>query len=273
MSPAAKAKEPGEARMSFAEHLDELRKRMLRAAIVIGVIFALGWFAFPQQLERFFMQPHFWAVDRLAAMDPPITIERRLAVMSPLEEIFFRVKNSLLVAAIFGLPVLLWELWGFIGAGLFSHEKRAVMKYLPWSLALALAGMTFGYLLVIPLILQYLYAMPDQAIFVQTYRLESYFSLFTLFTLSLAAVFQMPLIMLGLHAAGIGSARFYGKYRKHFIVFAFIFAGVVTPPDPISQSLIAVPMMLLYEIGVLVMRAKERGRPPEDPEPEEADPA
>lgn len=244
--------------MSFAEHLDELRRRLVRAAIVIGVVFALGWFVFPSQLEAFFMQPHLWAVDRIARFDPPVVMERRLAVLSPLELIFYRVKTSLLVAVIFGLPVLLWQLWAFVSAGLHAHEKRAVMRFVPWSLLLALAGMAFGYLAVIPLVLEYLYAMPDQGLFVQSYRLESYFSLFLLFTVALAAIFQMPLLMLGLHAAGIGSAAFYAKYRRHFIVFAFIFAGVVTPPDPFSQSLIAVPMLLLYELGILGMRFQAR---------------
>ncbi len=261
MSPSAEKpgeQDPHQVRMTFAEHLEELRRRLIRGGLVIGVIFCLGWFVFPSQLEAFFLKPHLWAVDRLANFDPPIVIERRLAVLSPLEQIFYRVKVAMLTAALIGLPYALWQLWAFVGAGLFKHERKAVMRYVPWSLGLAFAGMIFGYLVMIPILLEYLYTMPNQELFVQSYQLESYFSLFLLFTFSLAAIFQMPIIMLGLHTAGIGSAQFYSKYRRHFIVIAFIFAGVVTPPDPISQSLLAFPMLALYEIGLLGIRYNDR---------------
>jgi sec-independent protein translocase protein TatC len=118
--------------------------------------------------------------------------------------------------------------------------------------------MSFGYLALIPLMLEYLYSMPDQAYFVQAYRLEYYFSLFLLLTVALAAIFQLPVLMMGLHAVGIGSVAVYSKYRRHFIVGAFIVAAVLTPPEPVSQVLMAVPTVLLFELGLLVLRVRER---------------
>ncbi len=253
-----KTSDPGEVKMTFAEHLEELRRRLVRAGLVISVVFCLGWFIFPGPLESLFMLPHRWAVERLAAREPPVLFEPRLAVLSPLEQIFYRVKVALLVSGVAGLPYLLFELWGFVGAGLFRNERRAVMRYLPWSLLLALVGIVFGFLVLIPFVLEYLYGMPDPKQFVQAYRLESYFSLFLLFTLALAAMFQLPLIMLGLHAAGIGSAAFYSKYRRHFIVGDFVVSAVITPPEPVSMILMAIPMMLLYEVGVAGIRIAER---------------
>lgn len=256
---AEPATDPSAVRMSFSEHLEELRKRLMRSVIVLAVLFGLGWFVFPAQLEAFFLQPHFWAVDRLAALDPPILFERRLMVLSAVEQILYRAKVALLAAMILGFPFVLHQVWSFIAVGLFKHERKAVMGFVPWSLLLAIAGMTFGYLVLVPSMLEYLYSIPDQTLYFQSYRLESYFSLFMLLTLALAAIFQLPLIMLGLSAAGLTSASFFRKYRRHWIVLAFIFAGVVTPsPDPLSQLLMAVPMLLLYEIGLLAIVLTER---------------
>ncbi len=251
--------EPGDVRMSFSEHLEELRKRMMHSAILIAVLFGLGWFAFPHQLEEFFLQPHFWAVDRLLERDPPIVFERRLMVLSAMEQIMYRAKVAILSALILGFPYMLHQVWSFIAAGLFKHERKAVMKFLPWSLSLGIAGMAFGYLILVPSMLEYLYSMPDQEMLVQAYQLESYYSLFLLLTLALAAIFQLPLIMLGLSVAGLTSAAFFRKYRRHWIVVAFIVAGVVTPsPDPVSQLLMAGPMLLLFEIGLLAIALSER---------------
>ena len=246
--------------MSFGEHLEELRKRLFRSLLVVGGVFCLGWLAFPQQVEIFFMQPHLQAVDRLATHEPPVSIERRLMVQSPLEEIFYLVKASLLLAVVIGFPFVRYQVWAFIAAGLYAHERRAVMRFVPWSIALGLIGMAFGYLLMIPLMLEYLYSMPDQAYFVQAYRLEYYFSLFLLLTVALAAIFQLPVIMIGLHTVGIGSVAIYSKYRRHFIVAAFIVAAILTPPEPVSQVLMALPMILLFELGLLVLRMRERGQ-------------
>lgn len=244
--------------MSFAEHLDELRRRLMRSLLVVGGVFCLGWLVFPEQVEVFFLQPHFQAVERLAAHDPPVVFERRLLVQSPLEEIFYLVKASLLLALIVGFPFVLHQVWAFVAAGLYRHERRAVMRFVPWSIALALLGIAFGYFGLIPLMLEYLYSMPDQEYFAQAYRLEYYFSLFLLLTVALAAIFQLPVLMLGLHAAGIGEAKFYARYRRHFIVGAFVVAAVLTPPEPVSQVLMAAPTILLFEIGLLAVRARER---------------
>jgi sec-independent protein translocase protein TatC len=259
---AAKARpaaaDPEQVRMSFSEHLDELRKRLFRSMLVVGAVFCLAWLVFPEQVEVFFMRPHLQAADRLAHHDPPVVIERRLMVQSPLEEIFYLVKASLLLAVVIGFPFVLYQLWAFVAAGLYPHEKKAVMRFVPWSIVLGLAGMSFGYLALIPLMLEYLYSMPDQAYFVQAYRLEYYFSLFLLLTVALAAIFQLPVLMMGLHAVGIGSVAVYSKYRRHFIVGAFIVAAVLTPPEPVSQVLMAVPTVLLFELGLLVLRVRER---------------
>lgn len=248
----------GGASMSFGDHLDELRKRVMWSTLVVFALFLVGWMGFGDQLKVFFIHPHLQAIDALAGQDPPIVVERRLQVLSPLEDIFYTLKVSLLTAVILGLPFVLFQIWAFIAAGLLKKEKLAVMKFLPWSVVFAAIGIVFGYLFMIPTILQYLYAMPDQEFFNQGYRLADYFSLFLMFTVALALIFQLPIMMLGLSTAGLVTSKFFRKYRRHFILVAFILGAMLTPPEPFSQVLMAAPTILLFELGIQLVALRER---------------
>jgi sec-independent protein translocase protein TatC len=104
--------------------------------------------------------------------------------------------------------------------------------------------------------------MVNPDLMVQAYRLSDYFSIFMMFTIALALVFQLPLIMLGLGAAGLVDAATLSKYRRHFILGAFVVGAMVTPPDPFSQALMATPTILLYELGILLVRFKAPKTPP-----------
>lgn len=254
--------DPEQVRMPFGEHLDELRRRLLRAVIANLALFVLGFLVFPSQLAGLFLRPYAvavrWALDR----KPELQLDQRLMVMSPIEEVMWRMKIALIAALLIGLPYLLYELWMFIGAGLYPKERRAVTKYLPFSLLLSAAGIAFGYFYLIPFVLEQLFLMSDPARFVQGYRLDYYFSFFLMLTFALAVVFQLPIILLGLNAVGLVQAATLRKYRKHFILIAFIVCAVLTPPDPFSQTALALPTILLYELGILLIALRERsGRP------------
>lgn len=239
--------------MSFSGHLDELRKRLFLSLIVVGAVFMVGWMGFAPQLKVFFLHPHAQAADALAAYDPPVEIERRLQVLSPLEDVFFTLKVSLLVALLVGLPFLLYQTWAFIAEGLYKKEKKAVFRYLPFSMIFAFAGMIFGYTFMIPTILEFLYALSDPEMVIQAYRLQDYFSLFLMFTFALALIFQLPILMMGLGSLGLVDAKFFRKYRRHFILVAFVVGAMLTPPEPFSQLLMATPTILLYELGILLV--------------------
>jgi len=245
------------ARMTFAEHLDELRRRLGRGLLVLVVLFLVGWFAFADQLEALFIQPHERARDALAAYDPPVEVGP-LVVHGPLEPVFYTIKVSLVAALLVGFPYLLYQVWAFIGAGLYPNEKRTVLSFLPWSILAAFAGIAFGYLFFYPTILEYLYSGLGTQ-FEPGYRLQYYFSLFLLFTAALALIFQLPLLLMGLGAVGLVDAAFLRKYRRHFILGAFILGAMLTPPEPFSQVLMAAPTVLLFELGVLLVAMK--GRP------------
>ncbi|MDP7063127.1 MAG: twin-arginine translocase subunit TatC, partial [Planctomycetota bacterium] len=104
----------GMGNMPFSSHLDELRRRLFKSLLVLAVIFLVGWVGFGGTLESFFMAPHHEAVDALAAYDSPVEVPRKLQLLSPLENVFYRLKVSALVALLVGLPFLLYQMWAFI---------------------------------------------------------------------------------------------------------------------------------------------------------------
>jgi len=247
-------------RMSFGEHLGELRSRLFKGLAGIVVVFLVGWTVFEAQLSEFFLHPHHTAVDRLAAREEPIEVSRTLAVLSPLEDLFFTLKASLMVALLVGFPLLLWQVWSFVAVGLHQHERKAVRRFLPWSMLLSVSGLAFCYFIFFPLVLEFLYARLNRELFEEGYRLKDYFGLYIMFTLALGMVFQLPMLMSGLSAAGLVDAKFLRRYRRHFIVCAFIFGAMFTPPEPFSQFLMAVPTITLFEIGVLLVAIRDRKR-------------
>lgn len=244
--------------MSFAEHLDELRRRLGRGLLVLALLFLVGWIGFADQLEALFIRPHELARGALAAYEPPVEVGP-LVVHGPLEPVFYTIKVSLLAAVLVGFPYLLFELWAFIAAGLYTKEKRTVLSFLPWSVLAALLGIAFGYLYFYPTILEYLYSgLGDQ--FEAGYRLQYYFSLFLMFTAALALIFQLPLLLMGLGSVGLVDAAFLRRYRRHFILGAFVLGAVLTPPEPVSQVLMAAPTILLFELGILLVALQGRRR-------------
>lgn len=245
--------------MTFAEHLDELRSRLVKGAIVIAVLFLAGWTFLQNQLTALFMLPHQRAVSGLLNREPPVELNEKLVVLSPLEDLFFTLKASLMVACLLGLPFLIYQIWAFIAAGLHEQEKRSVRRFMPWSMLLSVSGVAFCYLVFFPLVLEFLYAGLNRDFFTDGYRLKDYFGLYLMFTFALALVFQLPVLLAGLGAAGLVDAAFLRKYRRHFILIAFILGAMLTPPDPFSQVMMALPTILLYEVGVLLVAL--RGKP------------
>lgn len=246
--------------MPFSSHLSELRRRLGLSLVVLAVIFFVGWMGFGEQLQVFFMKPHLRAVAALAAYEPPVLIPERLQLLSPLENIFYNLKVSALVAVLIGFPFLLYQMWAFIASGLLKPEKLALMRFLPWSVLFALMGICFGYFFMVPMILEFLYAIPNQDFVTPAYRLQDYFSLFLMFTFALALVFQLPIVMMGLGSLGLVTPKLFRKYRRHFILVAFVLGAMLTPPEPFSQLLMATPTILLYELGIVLVALTGKSR-------------
>jgi len=191
-----------------------------------------------------------------------------LKTLTFMESFMSYLKVALIFALIASVPFGLYQMWLFIGAGLYPHEQKYVRVFLPFSLLLFAIGMAFGYAVMIPFGLQYLGGYGSQEIIELTPKLSEYITLLLTLTLVLGVVFELPLLMVFLTKIGV-PPEFFRKYRRHSIVAAFIVGAILTPPDPISQLLMAVPLVVLYEVGIIAAKIARRkkaappGRPAE----------
>ena len=269
-------------RMSLAEHLDELRTRVMRSVIAIAIAFAIGW-GFHRTLAGWVFQPYDRAAGMLNAeleerfdervkadpsrweeyftspdeavreVRPELKIPELMRGDAASQGFFFYMRVCFMFALFFGGPVLLWEMWQFIAAGLYPREKKMTLRYFPMSVLLFVSGVLFGYFMMVPYALFFLARMTLEQI--QYWEsVENYWSFLVSLTLALGVVFQLPVVMLGLARLGIVEPKAFSKYRGHFVIGALVMAAVLTPPDPFTQMLMAVPMVVLYELGNLMAR-------------------
>jgi len=284
-----------ETRMTLGEHLEELRKRLFRSVLAIAIVFGFAWW-FKEDLAQRVMWPWRDAVARInqelvvrfedelkahpeiprstyfrtedvSSKDLRDPIDARLTAFSIGDSFFFSLNISLYFSAIIAGPFVLWQLWQFIAAGLYPHERRMVHVYFPFSLMLFLAGVAFCYLWVVPTGMYFLaITLPTEQVHT-VMGLEKYFDFLSTLCLAMGAMFQLPIIMIFLSSMGLIEPQTYSKYRGHFLVIALIIAAIVTPgPDWISQVLMTIPMYVLYEVGILIAywRARPRRKPKSD---------
>lgn len=246
-----------ETKMSFGEHLDELRTRLLRAFLwsMLGLIIAFVWH---RELMEFVLQPFR---DVMAELNQDPTVK----TSGPAQAFFSHIKVAFVAGVVLTAPMWIWQVWAFIAAGLYSHERGTVYKYVPFCLILFLTGVTFGYTTLIPIGLQYLLSFGDPTVIQNWIGLKEYLGLFTVLTLVLGITFQLPIIMIGLARTGMVSPSAFRAKRKWMILIIFIAGAILTPPDPVTQVLLASPLVLLYEVGIyLSWLGMGANRPPID---------
>jgi len=276
-----------ETRMSLGEHLEELRARLLKAFVALAVAFAVAW-AWQEELSRFVLRPyartmamlqeHFVPEAEAALARNPETPrteffltdapdDDRLRHFDPRplqtqagESFFFVLKICGFAAVLVGSPILFWQLWAFVSAGLYRNERRAFLRYFPLSLGLFGVGVAFGYLVMVPYAMFYTNSILSIELVEPNVTLSSYLSFLSSLCLAFGVVFQLPVLMSFLCASGAVGAAAFARYRGHFIVAAFVLAAMLTPPDPITQLMMGVPMVVLYEVGVVAGRLIERRR-------------
>ena len=180
-------------------------------------------------------------------------------VISYLEQFYTHLKVAFIFGLLLTFPFVLNEAWKFIGVGLYDSEQRYVKLFLPFSLGLFATGAFFGYIVLIPVALTFL-AQWGGADIQMAFTLGDYIGLFFTLTLVLGLVFQTPLIMVFLNRVGIVSVEGFGKSRRMAIMIGFVLSAFLTPPDPFSLLLMAAPLVLLYEVGILVCRLLNLGK-------------
>jgi len=228
----------------FVSHLIELRDRMIRALIAVGIAFAaLAFWPGPSGLYDLLAAP-------LVAHLPQGATLIATNVISP---ILVPLKITLMAAFMVALPVVLYQVWAFVAPGLYSHEKRMVLPLVVSSTILFVLGVAFCYFLVIPGMSKFIQNFAPQSITAAP-DIEQYFGFVLTLFVVFGIAFEVPIAVIVLVRIGVVKIEQLQKSRGYFVVGAFIVAAVVTPPDVISQLSLAVPMCLLYEAGIIAAR-------------------
>lgn len=240
---------------SFLSHLIELRDRLMRALLAVLAVFLclLPWAGNIYDLL---------AKPMMAAL-PPGTKMIATGVITPF---MVPIKVTLLVALVGALPVVLYQAWAFIAPGLYKHEKRFALPLVIGSTLLFVLGMAFCYFFVFGTVFSFIAKFAPASI-TPAPDIEQYFSFVMTMFLAFGTTFEVPVIVVLLVRFGVVSLAKLREMRPYAIVGAFIVSAVVTPPDVTSQVLLAVPMCLLYEFGLLLARFAARPAAPEhDPQ-------
>ena len=209
---------------------------------------------------------HRWIIDFLLRPADAITEEPgRLVFIDVLEPFGVAMKVSIVTGIVLALPVVLLQIILFVAPGLTSREKRYLYAFLPAVLLAFAAGVSFGYLVLIPPAINFLINFGGE-IAEPTIRVSSYINLITMLLFWMGIVFETPLVMFILARFGVVSAAGFARWRRHWIVVAFVLGALITPTfDPINQSLVAIPLIVLYEFGILLSKLARR-KPREAPD-------
>jgi len=229
---------------TFISHLVELRDRLLRSLIAVGVVF-LALFVYPGSGPIY----DFLAAPLMHAL-PEGTKMIATGVITPF---MVPVKVTALVALLVALPYVLYQAWAFVAPGLYAHEKRLVLPLVVASSVLFLAGIAFCYYLVFGKVFAFVNSFAPQSI-TPAPDIEAYFGFVLTMFLAFGVTFEIPVIVIVLARAGIVTVEQLKSARPYVIVGAFVVAAVVTPPDVLSQLLLAIPMCGLYELGLFLAR-------------------
>ena len=226
----------------FVTHLIELRDRLMRAAASVIICF----------LALVYWAPDIYSLlaDPLVSALPAGTSMIATDVTAPF---FVPMKVTMMVAFVLALPYVLYQVWAFIAPGLYEHEKKLAAPIILSSFLLFLLGMAFAYFFVFPAVFKFVAAYTPSGVQMAT-DIDKYLSFVLTLFLVFGLSFETPVVEMVLVRLGMVSIEKLREFRPYFIVVAFVIAAIVTPPDVISQFMLAVPMILLYEFGIFMSR-------------------
>jgi sec-independent protein translocase protein TatC len=236
--------------MTLGDHLEELRLRVILALLGFAVVLTICLF-FSKFFLSFMAQPYFAAVGQNA--------DARLQAITLPEKFVVYLKTAMLFGVIFSSPWVFYQLWKFISAGLYPNEKKYVYIIVPACTGLFVAGALFFMFIVAPMVISFFIGFDTGIKFLTTQvTLQSYISFMISMTLIFGLCFQLPLAIIAANRIGIVSTENLKKARKYVLLVIFFIAAIMTPPDVISQISLAVPMYVLFELGVLFSRRTGR---------------
>ena len=244
--------------MTFWDHLEELRGTIVRSVLAVCIVSVLG-FVFKTALFKIVFGPA--SPDFVIYRWLGWTFDLQLINVEVSAQFFVHLKAACGAGLVLAFPYIIWELWRFIAPALYKREKKAVRTAFIMSTGLFYLGVAVGYFLVFPACVQFFmnYSVsPDVS---NTITLSSYMSMFSGTVLMIGVAFEFPTVILALSSLGVLTRQDLRKGRRYAIVAVLIIAAIVTPADPLSMFVVAIPLYLLYEASILVCHSK-----PADPE-------
>jgi sec-independent protein translocase protein TatC len=229
-----------EAQESFISHLVELRDRVIRALVAVLVVF-LALVNWARDIYTLLAAPMLAALPEGGSM----------IATDVVGAFFVPIKVTMMVAFLITLPYVLYQAWSFVAPGLYKHEKKLALPLLAASVVLFFIGMSFAYFIVFPAVFGFINAFAPEGVAVMT-DIEKYLSFVLTTFLAFGLTFEVPVVVIVLVRVGLVTIEKLREIRPYVIVGAFIVAAIFTPPDVLSQFLLAVPMCLLYELGILM---------------------
>lgn len=225
--------------LSLLQHLGELRDRLMVASFAVLVTTAIAF---------------FFAKDIILALEAPAHLGKPLQIISPTEGFTTYMRVALFSGIALAMPVILYEIYAYVDPALHPNERRFILLLGPFILALFIGGMAFCYFLLLPQAIGFLFTFGSE-VFEAAPRASEYISFVTTFILGVGLVAEMPVIIFALTRIGLVSRSWLARRRGYILIICFVIGAIITPtPDPFNQTLVSVPMYLLFELGLLLSR-------------------
>ncbi len=237
--------ENGDIEMSFLDHIEELRWRIIYALIGVVVFTIIAWIFVDPLVETILLKP---------ARDANAPLQN----LRPFGQLFLYIQVAIIVGVVASLPNIFYQLWKFISPALKKREQKYIVWIVVFSTICFLTGITFAYFVMLPLTMKFAAQFGTSEI-ANEFAIDEYMSIIISVMLAAGLVFELPMISFFLSKLGILTPKFMRKYRRHAIVIILILAAFLTPgADPVSQVILAVPLVLLYEISIFISKISSK---------------
>lgn len=245
LPPPSEPEELSAKAMGFLEHLEELRIRLIRIILILAGGTAVGLF-FSESLVQFLLLPFHPQNNQ------------HLALLYPVEGFTVRIKVALTAGLFLTSPLWFMQLWGFIGPGLYSRERKVIIPVVAISAGMFLLGAAFGWWM-LPYALRYFQSLTVPGVEV-SWSLARYIDFVLQILLAFGLIFELPLFIYAAARLGVVTPQTLRRYRRHAIIVILIIAAILTPPDVFTQIILSIPLIILYEVGILAASTANRQR-------------
>ena len=238
-------KESSDVEMSFLDHIEELRWRIIYSLIGIVIFTIVAWVFINPLIEIVLLKP---------ARDAHASLQN----LRPFGQLFLYFQVAIIIGIVASIPNIFYQLWKFIAPALKKSERKYILRIVFFSTFCFLAGIAFAYFVMLPMAMKFAAQFGTEEL-KNEFAIDEYMSIIISIMLSAGVVFELPMVSFFLSKLGILSPKFMRKYRRHAIVIIMVLAAILTPgTDPVSQVILAVPLVLLYEISIFISRISSK---------------